>query len=48
MENNKELASSILKSTISDIDKCASKGLLKQNTSDRQKMRLNKKVKDMK
>jgi small subunit ribosomal protein S20 len=47
-DNDKELASSILKTTIADIDKCASKGLLKQNTADRQKARLNKKVKDMK
>ncbi len=29
------------------IDKAASKGLMKQNTSDRQKSRLNKKVKEM-
>ncbi len=46
--NNKEEASAILKTTLANIDKCASKGLMKQNTCDRQKARLNKKVKDMK
>jgi len=36
-----------LKTVIKDIDKCTSKGLMKKNTSDRQKSRLNKKVKEM-
>ena len=36
-----------LKTVIKDIDKCASKGLMKKNTSARQKSRLNKKVKEM-
>lgn len=44
---DKEKANELLKSTLSDIDKCASKGLMKQNTCDRQKARLNKKVKEM-
>lgn len=46
-ENDKEKATSILKTTLSDIDKCTSKGLIKKNTCDRQKARLNKKVKEM-
>ena len=46
-ENDKDKAQNILKTTLSDIDKCASKGLMKQNTCDRQKARLNKKVKEM-
>ena len=46
-ENDKDKAEEILKTTLSNIDKCASKGLMKQNTSDRQKARLNKKVKEM-
>ena len=45
---NKEESESILKTTLTNIDKCASKGLMKQNTANRQKSRLNKKVKDMK
>lgn len=46
-ENEKEKAENILKTTLSNIDKCASKGLMKKNTCDRQKARLNKKVKEM-
>ena len=46
-ENDKEKASSTLKTTLANIDKCASKGLMKKNTCDRQKARLNKKVKEM-
>ena len=46
-EADKEKAQGILKTALSDIDKCASKGLMKQNTCDRQKARLNKKVKEM-
>ena len=43
----KAKANDLLKSTLSNIDKCASKGLMKKNTCDRQKARLNKKVKEM-
>ena len=46
-ENDKAKANDLLKSTLSNIDKCASKGLMKKNTCDRQKARLNKKVKEM-
>jgi small subunit ribosomal protein S20 len=46
-ENDKEKASTTLKTTLANIDKCASKGLMKKNTCDRQKARLNKKVKEM-
>ena len=45
--NDKDAANKILKDTLANIDKCASKGLMKQNTCDRQKARLNKKVKEM-
>lgn len=45
--NNKEDAQKILKTAISNIDKCSSKGLMKKNTCNRQKARLNKKVKEM-
>ena len=45
--NDKDKANEILKTTLASIDKCASKGLMKQNTCDRQKARLNKKVKEM-
>ena len=43
-ENDKVKANDLLKSTLSNIDKCASKGLMKKNTCDRQKARLNKKI----
>ena len=43
----KDQAKELLKTILADIDKCASKGLMKQNTCDRQKARLNKKVKEM-
>jgi len=46
-EGNKEVASETLKTVISNIDKACSKGLVKKNTCDRQKARLNKKVKEM-
>ena len=36
-----------LRTTMADLDKCSSKGLIKKNTCDRQKARLNKKVKEM-
>ena len=45
--NDKEQANGILKTAISNLDKCASKGLIKKNTCARQKARLNKKVKEM-
>ncbi|MDD3896072.1 MAG: 30S ribosomal protein S20 [Bacilli bacterium] len=44
---DKEAANDELKHAIQYIDKAASKGLIKQNTCDRQKSRLNKKVKEM-
>ena len=44
---DKELANTELKTLISNIDKACSKGLIKKNTCDRQKSRLNKKVKEM-
>ena len=44
---DKELANAELKTFISNIDKACSKGLIKKNTCDRQKSRLNKKVKEM-
>ena len=45
--NDKEKANDMLKTTISNLDKCSSKGLIKKNTCARQKARLNKKVKEM-
>lgn len=45
--NDKEAAQKNLATTIKAIDKAASKGLIKKNTSARQKSRLNKKVKEM-
>ena len=45
---DKKKADSELKNFISDIDKACSKGLVKKNTTARQKSRLNKKVKEMK
>ena len=45
--NDKELASTELKNVISNIDKACSKGLIKKNTCNREKARLNKKVKEM-
>lgn len=44
---DKESATKELKTAIINLDKAASKGLIKQNTCDRQKARLNKKVKEM-
>ena len=46
-EKDKDKANSELKTAVKNIDKCTSKGLMKRNTSDRQKSRLNKKVKEM-
>lgn len=45
--NDKELATKELKTVISNIDKACSKGLIKKNTCNRQKARLNNKVKEM-
>jgi len=46
-EKDSEKAKIELHTAIKNIDKCASKGLMKKNTSNRQKSRLNKKVKEM-
>jgi small subunit ribosomal protein S20 len=46
--NNKENASNLLKDLQKFIDKAVSKGLVKQNTADREKKRLTEKVKNMK
>lgn len=46
-EKNNLLASAELKTAIMNIDKGVSKGILKQNTADRKKARLNKIVKEM-
>lgn len=43
-----EAATKELKNTQKDIDKATSKGLMKKNTANREKARLNQKVKDMK
>ena len=42
-----ELANTELKTFIMNIDKACSKGLIKQNTCDRHKARLNNKVREM-
>lgn len=42
-----EKATAELKIAVSNIDKCASKGIMKENTCNRQKARLNKIVKEM-
>lgn len=44
---DKETASKNYKTFVAAIDKACSKGLIKQNTCDRQKSRLNKKIKEM-
>ena len=46
-DKDKELAKTELDTAIKNIDKATSKGLMKQNTCNRQKARLNKKVKEM-
>ena len=43
-----ESAQKIVKDVQKNIDKALSKGLIKKNTANRQKARLNQKVKDMK
>lgn len=47
ISKDNELANAELKNFICNIDKACSKGLIKKNTCDRQKARLNKKVKEM-
>lgn len=44
---DQEKANTELKKFICNIDKACSKGLIKENTCNRQKARLNKKVKEM-
>ena len=44
---DQELANTELKKFICNIDKACSKGLIKENTCNRQKARLNNKVKEM-
>ncbi len=46
--SNKEEADKLLKDIQKYIDKAVSKGLIKNNTADRQKSRLSQKVKNMK
>ncbi|MBQ4583585.1 MAG: 30S ribosomal protein S20 [Bacilli bacterium] len=46
--SDKETADSLYKDIQKNIDKAVSKGLVKSNTADRQKARLNLKVKNMK
>ena len=41
-------ATEAVKKVQKNIDKAVSKGVMKKNTADREKSRLNKKVKDMK
>ena len=43
-----DAATEALKKVQKNIDKAVSKGVIKKNTANRQKARLNKKVKDMK
>ena len=43
-----DAATEALKKVQKNIDKAVSKGVMKENTADREKSRLNKKVKDMK
>ena len=46
--NDSELANTLLKDVQKYLDQAVSKGLVKSNTSDRQKARLSNKVKNMK
>ena len=43
-----DAATEALKKVQKNVDKAVSKGIVKKNTADREKSRLNKKVKDMK
>ncbi len=45
--NDKKVANDELKNALSNIDKATNKGLIKQNTCNRLKTRLNKKVKEI-
>ncbi len=45
--NNKEEASKVFKDFQMNIDKALQKGLIKENTVNRQKQRLNNKIKNM-
>lgn len=47
LAKDSEKANTELKKFICNIDKACSKGLIKKNTCDRQKARLNNKVKEM-
>ena len=47
ISKDNELANAELKNFVCNIDKACSKRLIKKNTCDRQKARLNKKVKEM-
>lgn len=47
LDKNKDLANTELKKFVSNIDKACSKGLVKKNTCNRQKARLNKKIKEI-
>lgn len=46
--SDKETATNLFKDIQQNVDKAVSKGLVKSNTADRQKARLNLKVKNMK
>ena len=46
-KKDKDLANKELKNAICNIDKASSKGLIPKNTCNRNKARLNKKVKEM-
>ena len=48
VSGNKELATSLFKDVQKSIDSAVSKGLVKKNTADRQKMRLSNKIKGIK
>ena len=47
LANEQEVANTEYKKFVSYIDKACSKGLINKNTCDRQKARLNKKIKEM-
>ena len=47
LASDQETATNEYKKFVSSIDKACSKGLIKKNTCDRQKARLNNKIKEM-
>jgi len=47
LASDQETATNEYKKFVSNIDKACSKGLIKKNTCDRQKARLNNKIKEM-